>query len=94
MPALTAEEVRKALEDLPGCESDGASIGRKFTFASYMEGVGFATKVAEAADRADHHPDILIGYRAVTVTLTSHDSGGVTGRDLSLAREAQALATP
>jgi 4a-hydroxytetrahydrobiopterin dehydratase len=83
--ALTESEVRRRLGALPGWERDGVAIRRSYRFETYMAGVRFATRVAELAEQADHHPDILIGYRQVTLTLTSHDAGGLTDRDFDLA---------
>lgn len=86
MPSpLSEPEIRQRLSTLPGWERDRATIRRTYRFEAYLAGVGFATRVAELAEAADHHPDILIGYRQVTLTLTSHDAGGLTARDFDLA---------
>ena len=67
-------------------EETGA-LRKVFGFDSYKVGVDFTLKVAEAADAADHHPDILLTYRKVAVTTTSHDAGNsVTDRDRRLAQ--------
>jgi 4a-hydroxytetrahydrobiopterin dehydratase len=88
---LTTEELDEQLAGLPGWERAGEAITRQFEFGSYMDGVAFANRVAEDAERANHHPDILIGYRKVTVSFTSHDSGGVTARDVDRARSVAGL---
>jgi 4a-hydroxytetrahydrobiopterin dehydratase len=94
MPALSSEELEAELANLPGWERAGEAITRQFKFDTYMDGVAFANCIAEAAEQANHHPDILIGYRAVTISLTSHDSGGVTARDVRMARTVDGVATP
>ena len=92
MSTLSNEELDRELAALPGWERAGNAIQRKFTFPAYLDGAAFAGRVANAAEAANHHPDILIGYREVTVTFTSHDSGGVTDRDVKMARAVQELA--
>lgn len=82
---MSDAEARERLAALAGWERDGATIRRVYRFDTYAAGVAFANHVAKLADAADHHPDILIGYRQVTLTLTSHDAGGLTNRDFELA---------
>ncbi|MBI4664825.1 MAG: 4a-hydroxytetrahydrobiopterin dehydratase [Nitrospinae bacterium] len=66
---------------------NGGALSRIFKFGAYLDGVEFARKVAVIADKQDHHPDITIGYRKVTVTATTHDKGNtVTEKDWSLAQ--------
>jgi 4a-hydroxytetrahydrobiopterin dehydratase len=91
MPALSPDEVNRELQTLPGWEASGNEIRKEFTFNAYMDGVHFADRVAEEAERANHHPDMTIGYRKVTIALTSHDSGGVTNRDIRMARRIDEL---
>lgn len=86
MPApLSPRESAERLEGVPGWEIAGGRLRREYAFERYLDGVEFARRVALLAEAADHHPDILIGYRRVTVTLVSHDAGGLTGRDFDLA---------
>jgi len=61
------------------------AITRTFTFDDFAEAVGFVTRVGVAAERVFHHPDIDIRWNKVTLTLTSHDVGGLTERDTELA---------
>lgn len=72
-------------------ERDDALV-REFEFASFPEAVGFVDRLAEAAESANHHPDIDIRYRKVTVRWTSHDTGGITERDREMAERTSALA--
>lgn len=68
-------------------EKEG-TLTRAFTFGKYMDGVEFARKVALTAEKLNHHPDILIGYRRVIITTTTHDAGNVvTRKDRELASE-------
>lgn len=64
----------------------GTAIEREFDFDSFAEAMGFVNRVAEVAEAANHHPDILIyDYKHVRVTLTTHDAGGVTDKDRAMA---------
>ena len=85
-------EIRGALSELPGWKRDGKAIVKTFDLKGFKAAMAFAATVGEAAERADHHPDILIQYHKVTLTLWSHDKGGVTDRDLRLARQIEAAA--
>jgi 4a-hydroxytetrahydrobiopterin dehydratase len=86
MPAkMTCPEVGNALVALPGWAADGDAIVRTFTFADHIAAMGFVTKVAMAAEVADHHPELTLLYNTVRIKLWSHDSGGVTQRDIKLA---------
>ena len=82
---LTASEIAVALQSLPGWTNRGDSIERVFQFGNFVEAMDFVIKIAAAAEAANHHPDILINYNKVTLTLVSHDSGGVTQRDIRMA---------
>ncbi|WP_265528047.1 4a-hydroxytetrahydrobiopterin dehydratase [Sphingomicrobium marinum] len=64
---------------------DGKAIVRRFEFADFSEAFAFLTRVAIAAEKADHHPEIENVWNKVTLTLTTHDSGGLTDKDASLA---------
>ena len=82
---LKPDEVRIALQNLPGWASRGNSIERVFQFRDFLGAMVFVNKIAATAEAANHHPDILINYNKVTFTLVSHDSGGVTQRDIRMA---------
>ena len=85
-------EIRTALEELPGWKQQGKAIAKTYDLKGFKAAMAFAGTVGELAGRADHHPDILIEYSRVTLTLWSHDRGGVTDRDLRLARQIEAAA--
>jgi 4a-hydroxytetrahydrobiopterin dehydratase len=65
-------------------ETDGA-LERTFEFASFGEAIAFVNRLAELAERENHHPDIAVSYRTVTVRWTTHSAGGITDRDRELA---------
>jgi 4a-hydroxytetrahydrobiopterin dehydratase len=71
---------------------DGKSISRSFVFADFNEAFGWMSRVALLAERMNHHPDWSNSYRTVAVTLTSHDAGGLTERDVRLAAAIDRLA--
>jgi len=92
MPVLSDAEVRQALERLPGWQRQGIAIARIFQFADFKVAMQFVNQVAGAAEQANHHPDIDIRYNKVTMSLVSHDSGGVTQRDVRMAERINHIA--
>lgn len=80
---LDDEEIDRRLPD--GWERAGDEIVRVYPFDDYLDGVTFATRVAEVADEEYHHPELTIRYDEIEVRLTSHEAGGVTDADLRLA---------
>lgn len=91
MALLSEAEIEEGLKGLRGWERKGNEIVRVFKNKDFVESVGFVNKVAILAEKADHHPDILIKYRNVTLTLSTHSHGGLTGKDFKLAGEIDAL---
>lgn len=85
MAVLTDSEVQQALAKLPGWQRNGIAIQRVFQFPDFKAAMVFVNKIADAAEQVNHHPDIDIRYNKVTMALVSHDSGGVTQRDLRMA---------
>ena len=85
-------EIRGALSELPGWKQQGKGISKTFDLKGFKAAMAFTGTVGELAERADHHPDILIQFTKVTLTLSSHDVGGITDRDLRLARQIEAAA--
>ncbi|MBV1916691.1 MAG: 4a-hydroxytetrahydrobiopterin dehydratase [Sphingomonadaceae bacterium] len=85
---LTEEARTAALKELPGwtLREDGLAMSRTFTFADFNEAFGFMTRVAIYADKADHHPEWFNVYNRVEMTLTTHDAGGLSERDIAMAR--------
>jgi len=93
MGVLSADEVRRRLGTLPEWELQDTEIRRKFTFRDFAEAVSFVVRVGFAAEAADHHPDILINYKRVTLTYSTHSEGGLTDKDFAGAEAATKIAT-
>ncbi|MDT2008339.1 4a-hydroxytetrahydrobiopterin dehydratase [Rhodococcus jostii] len=89
---LSDGEIDTALAELPGWRRAGDSLVRTVESPSFPEAVELVRKVAEAAEAANHHPDIDIRWRKVTYTLSTHSAGGLTQRDLDLAAQIDSLA--
>jgi 4a-hydroxytetrahydrobiopterin dehydratase len=85
MAVLSDAEVQQELTSLNGWQRNGIAIQRIFRFPDFKAAMQFVNKVAEAAEQANHHPDIDIRYNTITMALVSHDSGGVTQRDVRMA---------
>ena len=91
---LTDTERDAALAKLPqwSLQDDGLAIQRTLKFSDFGEAFGFMTRVAIAADKADHHPEWFNVYNRVEITLTTHDAGGLSARDVALAAAIDAMA--
>jgi 4a-hydroxytetrahydrobiopterin dehydratase len=88
MEKLTDEQIEAALSDLEGWEREDDALVRTFRFHDFIGSVNFVNALAEAAEDMQHHPDIDIRYNKVTLRLSTHEAGGVTQRDVELARAA------
>lgn len=82
---LSDGEIQQALSQLPGWKRNGKVIERTYQFGNFIKAMEFVNQIAEAAEAVNHHPDIFISYNKVTLSLISHDSGGVTQRDIKMA---------
>lgn len=89
---LSKPEIDARLADLPGWTQAGESIVRQVAFKSFPDAVAFVTRLGFAAEAADHHPDLLVSYRRVTVTWSTHSEGGVTAKDFDGAKQTDAIA--
>lgn len=89
---LTEAELASALAGLPGWSVEGGMLSRSFEFGSYAAGLVFAVAVGHEAERLNHHPDLVVGYQRVVVSLVTHDAGGLTSYDVELARRVSVLA--
>ncbi|MGW4772716.1 4a-hydroxytetrahydrobiopterin dehydratase [Nocardia sp. NPDC004278] len=90
-PKLTEAELTEALTQLPDWTHSGDTITRTVKAKTFPAGIELVRQVAEVAEAANHHPDIDIRWRRVTFILSTHDSGGLTALDVSLAREIDRL---
>lgn len=91
MAVLTDDEVDAALPGLDGWERSGGALRRSVTFGSFLDGIEAVRRVADRAEQKDHHPDIDIRWRTVTFALVTHSAGGVTEKDVAMAREIDGL---
>jgi 4a-hydroxytetrahydrobiopterin dehydratase len=92
MATLSREDINARLEKLKGWTLDGSAIRKQYTFPGFLEAVGFVDRLAPGAQAADHHPDILINYKRVTLTYSTHSEGGLTAKDFAGAALADSLA--
>jgi 4a-hydroxytetrahydrobiopterin dehydratase len=92
MPVLTPEEVKARLQELNGWTLDGNTIRKQFVLRGFPEAVDFVSRLVPHAERADHHPDVLINYKRVTLTYSTHSEGGLTPKDFDGAKMADQVA--
>lgn len=92
MAVLDTDTITQALEELPGWQLEGDAIRREFTFDDFLAAVDFINRLAPLAEEANHHPELTNVYATVAVVLTTHDEGGVTTKDLDLARAIDGVA--
>jgi 4a-hydroxytetrahydrobiopterin dehydratase len=90
---LSDDEISTGLGSLPGWDRAGDAIEKTFELPSFPDAIAFVTRVGFLAEAADHHPDLDVRWRKVTVALSTHDAGGITAKDLSLAGEIESVAT-
>ena len=86
MQKLSSEQINEYLGDLPDWSLNGDSLQRTFRFDDFSGSMAFVDRIAELAERMQHHPDIMIRYNKVTLTLTTHDASGLTEQDFTTAR--------
>jgi 4a-hydroxytetrahydrobiopterin dehydratase len=91
MGKLTDKEIQEKLPSLDGWKYEAGALVRDYAFADFAAAFAFVVRLALLAEKANHHPDIDIRYNKLRVALVSHDSGGVTGRDISMATEISKL---
>jgi 4a-hydroxytetrahydrobiopterin dehydratase len=94
MATLSDDEIAAALADLPGWEPGDGQISREYRLDSFAGAIAFVVRLSYAAEAANHHPDLDIRYSKVRVTLSTHSEGGVTAKDLDLARTIEGFAPP
>ncbi len=91
-PVLSDIEIQRALGSLPGWSKRSGIISKTFIRPSFPDAIAFVDRIAIAAEDEQHHPDIDIRYTKVTIALSTHDSGGLTQKDIDLARAIEVLA--
>jgi 4a-hydroxytetrahydrobiopterin dehydratase len=84
---LLDKEVARRLKSIKGWKKKGKAITRQYKFSAFVPAMAFVNHVADLAEGMDHHPDILIEYSEVTLTLSTHSSGGLTALDFNLAEK-------
>ena len=89
---LAENEIERGLVQLPGWTREGNTIMKRFTFEGFPEAIEFVDRLAVEAESADHHPDIFINYKRVTLTYSTHSEGGLTAKDFDAAQVADRLA--
>ena len=93
LPKLSDEEVRQAIQNLPGWQVVNGKLHREYKFPDFTHAFGFMTMAAIGIEKLNHHPEWFNVYNRVTVDLTTHDSGGITKNDLDLASLLEGIAT-
>lgn len=88
---MTADQINDALEALPGWQLEGVKLFKRFKFKSFVDAFGWMSACALIAEKRDHHPDWSNVYSTVEVRLTTHEAGGITKRDIKLARSMNRL---
>ena len=89
---MSEAEIQAGLEAVPQWNEVGGELQRTFQFDGFIESMAFVNKVAGMAETDQHHPDILIRYNKVTLTVSTHDAGGITSKDFELAAKTNGFA--
>jgi 4a-hydroxytetrahydrobiopterin dehydratase len=87
MPVLTAKEISLHLKTVPNWSKRAKTIHRTFKFEGFLSSLAFVNQIAKRAQKMNHHPDIDVRFDKVTLVLTTHDEGGLTEKDFTLARQ-------
>lgn len=94
---LSTQVLDKHLRKLSGWSittKEASTLTKQYTFKNFIEAMDFVNKVAKLAEEAKHHPDILISYNKVTLQLTTHEAGGLTEKDATLANAIEEIYSP
>jgi 4a-hydroxytetrahydrobiopterin dehydratase len=87
MSALTTKQIKAHLKAVPNWSQRVQTVCRTFSFDGFLNGITFVNRIARKAQKLNHHPDIDVRFNKVMLTLTTHDEGGITEKDFSLARQ-------
>ncbi|MEM9662532.1 MAG: 4a-hydroxytetrahydrobiopterin dehydratase [Planctomycetota bacterium] len=93
MDKLSESEIKARLDTATEWSEVGGEIQRTYQFDDFVASMAFVQKIADYAERVQHHPDILIRYSKVTLTVSTHDAGGITALDFDLAKAADGYAS-
>ena len=88
---LTDQDIALRLKTMPGWQVEGSALKRKFELKSFADAIAFVTRLAFDAEAADHHPDVNISYKRVTVSWSTHSEGGVTEKDFAGAAQSDSI---
>ena len=91
MDKLSQEDIDARLEGFSEWSLSGEAIQRTFSFEDFRGAMAFVNRIAELAEEHQHHPDIMIRYSKVTLTISTHEAGGLTEKDFELARDTDAV---
>ena len=91
MRRFSSEEIQKSLAQIPGWELKTGMIRKTFSFDDYAHAMLFLNAVGYLAEQANHHPDLIVNYKKVTLSLITHDAGGITKNDIDLAKKIEVL---
>src|SRR5215217_4185403 len=89
---LSTDDVTGRLAGAPGWTREGDALMRQFVFKSFPDAIAFVTRLAFDAEASDHHPDLAISYKRVTVRWSTHDEGGITEKDFEGVRQSDTIA--
>ena len=89
---LSDQDIEKRLADCPGWKTERQALVKTFTFKTFPDAIAFVTRLAFDAEAADHHPDLHVSYRKVTVTWSTHSEGGVTEKDFAGVQQSEMIA--
>jgi len=88
VPKLSDDEITRHMAMLPDWSREGETLTKQYQFKDFTHALQFVNQLAETAESVNHHPDIDIRYNKVKIVLTTHDSGGITKKDIELAASA------
>jgi 4a-hydroxytetrahydrobiopterin dehydratase len=91
MTALTAKEINLRLKAVPDWSKRAQTISRTFKFKDFLYSLDFVGRVAKKAQKLNHHPDLDIRYDKVKLALTTHEAGGLTSKDFTLAEQCDGI---
>jgi len=93
VPTLTPQKIDQQMTTMPGWRLvDGKAIEKQYAFGSFKEAISYVVRMAFHAEEVDHHPDITIRYKQVTLSFSTHSEGGLTEKDFDGARKADRVA--